>query len=195
MVCIYVEARGLCEGSCSTQASQKRILRSTGFSNENHARERQNSYISSRCAVFLRGRQHSLELEIKWHVYPHWKIRWNRSCRRSHPRYDESDILYKSCILFTEFNIARRTSLVENTGIYSTWAGSILTSAGPVWDLRVQLMDTRRRGSMSAGVRTDGVEEVTYCRSRRSARKRRWARRMREEIWFCECVWIWGPSR
>jgi hypothetical protein len=47
--------------------------------------------------------------------------------------------LYKSCILFTEFN--RPSNLVRDKGIYSTRAGSILTSAGPAWDLRVQLME------------------------------------------------------
>ena len=46
--------------------------------------------------------------------------------------------LYKSCILFTEFNSP--PNLVRVKGIYSTRAGSILTSAGPAWDLRVQLM-------------------------------------------------------
>ena len=47
--------------------------------------------------------------------------------------------LYKSCILFTEFNSP--PNLVSDKGIYSTRAGSILTSAGPAWDLRVQLME------------------------------------------------------
>ena len=50
--------------------------------------------------------------------------------------------LYKSCILFTESNSP--PNLVRDKRIYSTRAGSILTSAGPAWDLRVQLMDTRR---------------------------------------------------
>jgi hypothetical protein len=43
--------------------------------------------------------------------------------------------LYKSCILFTEFNSP--PNLVRDKGIYSTRAGSILASAGPAWDLRV----------------------------------------------------------
>ena len=47
--------------------------------------------------------------------------------------------LYKSCILFTEFNSL--PNLVRDKGIYSTHAVYILTSAGPVWDLRVQLME------------------------------------------------------
>jgi hypothetical protein len=47
--------------------------------------------------------------------------------------------LYKSCILFTEFNSP--PNLVRDKGIYSTRAGSILTSEGPAWDLRVQLME------------------------------------------------------
>ena len=49
--------------------------------------------------------------------------------------------LYKSCILFTKFNSP--PNLVRDKAIYSTRAGSILTSAGPAWDLRVQL-GTRR---------------------------------------------------
>ena len=48
-------------------------------------------------------------------------------------------IMYKSCILFTEFN--SQPNLVRDKGIYSTRAGSILTSVGPAWDLRVQLME------------------------------------------------------
>jgi hypothetical protein len=47
--------------------------------------------------------------------------------------------LYKSCILFTEFNCP--PNLVRDKGIYSTRAGPILTSAGPAWDLRVQLVE------------------------------------------------------
>ena len=35
-------------------------------------------------------------------------------------------------LLFTEFNSP--PNLVKNKGIYSTRAGSILTSAGPAWD-------------------------------------------------------------
>jgi hypothetical protein len=42
-------------------------------------------------------------------------------------------------VLFTEFN--RPPNLVRDKGIYSTRAGSILTSAGPAWDFRVQLME------------------------------------------------------
>ena len=42
-------------------------------------------------------------------------------------------------MLFTEFNSL--PNLITDKGIYSTWAGSILTSAGPAWDLRVQLME------------------------------------------------------
>jgi hypothetical protein len=41
--------------------------------------------------------------------------------------------------VFTEFN--SRPNLVRDKGIYSIRAGSILTSAGPAWDLRVQLME------------------------------------------------------
>jgi hypothetical protein len=47
--------------------------------------------------------------------------------------------LYKSCILLGIFNSP--PNLVRDKGIYSTRAGSILTSAGPAWDLRVQLME------------------------------------------------------
>ena len=47
--------------------------------------------------------------------------------------------LYKSYILFTEFNSP--PNLVRDKGIYSTRARFILTSAGPAWDLRVQLME------------------------------------------------------
>ena len=32
-------------------------------------------------------------------------------------------------------------NLGRDKGIYSTRAGSVLTSAGPAWDLRVQLME------------------------------------------------------
>ena len=41
--------------------------------------------------------------------------------------------LYKIFILSTEFD--RPPNLVRDKGIYSTRAGSILTSAGPAWDL------------------------------------------------------------
>ena len=47
--------------------------------------------------------------------------------------------LYKSCILLGKFNSP--PNLVRDKGIYSTRAGSILTSAGLAWDLRVQLME------------------------------------------------------
>jgi hypothetical protein len=47
--------------------------------------------------------------------------------------------LYKSCILLVKINSP--PNLVRDKGIYSTRAGSILTSAGPAWDLRVQLME------------------------------------------------------
>ena len=50
--------------------------------------------------------------------------------------------LYKSCILSTEFNSP--PNLVRDMAIYSTRAGSMLTSAGPAWDLRVQPYGTRR---------------------------------------------------
>ena len=57
--------------------------------------------------------------------------------------YRDQDVrdknLYKSCILFTEFNSP--PNLVRDKGIYSIRAGSILTSEGPAWDLRVQLME------------------------------------------------------
>jgi hypothetical protein len=43
------------------------------------------------------------------------------------------------CMVFTEFNSP--PNLVSDKGIYSTRAGSILTSAGQAWDLRVQLME------------------------------------------------------
>jgi hypothetical protein len=47
--------------------------------------------------------------------------------------------IYKSCILLVKINSP--SNLVRDKGIYSTRAGSILTSAGPAWDLRVQLME------------------------------------------------------
>jgi hypothetical protein len=47
--------------------------------------------------------------------------------------------LYKSCILLVKINSP--PNLVRDKGIYSTRAGSMLTSAGPAWDLRVQLME------------------------------------------------------
>jgi hypothetical protein len=82
--------------------------------------------------------------------------------------------LYKSCILSTEFNSP--PNLVRDKGIYSTRAGSMFTSAGPAWDLRVQPYGTRRGGSGSGGTGegTDGskkwrIEE--YCLSRRSLMK------------------------
>ena len=66
--------------------------------------------------------------------------------------------LYKCCILFTEFNSP--PNLIRDKGIYSTWAGSILINTGPAWDLKVQqLYRTRRWGSMSAGVGTDGPKK------------------------------------
>ena len=61
--------------------------------------------------------------------------------------------LYKSCILSTEFNSP--PNLVRDKGIYSTRAGSMLTSAGPAWDLRVQPYGTQRGGSVGAGEGTD----------------------------------------
>ena len=50
--------------------------------------------------------------------------------------------LYKSCILSTEFNSP--PNLIRDKVIYSTRAGSMLTSTGPAWDLRVHLYETRR---------------------------------------------------
>ena len=43
--------------------------------------------------------------------------------------------LYKSCILSTEFD--RPPNPIRDQGIYSTRAGSILTSAGPAWDFAI----------------------------------------------------------
>jgi hypothetical protein len=50
--------------------------------------------------------------------------------------------LYKSYILLVKINSP--PNLVRDKGIYSTRAGSMLTSAGPAWDLRVQPYGTRR---------------------------------------------------
>jgi hypothetical protein len=47
--------------------------------------------------------------------------------------------LYKSCILLVTINSP--PNVVRDKGIYSTRAGFILTSTGPAWDLRVQLME------------------------------------------------------
>ena len=52
----------------------------------------------------------------------------------------DKNLYKKSCILFTK-EINSPPNLVRDKGIYSTRAGSILTSAGPAWDLRVQLME------------------------------------------------------
>ena len=51
--------------------------------------------------------------------------------------------LYKSCILLVKINSL--PNLVRDKGIYSTRAGSILTCAGPAWDLRVQAAYGTRR--------------------------------------------------
>ena len=60
---------------------------------------------------------------------PRYAWKWHREIKN----------LYKSCILLRKFN--NLPSLVRDKEIYSTRAGSILTSAGPAWDLRVQLME------------------------------------------------------
>ena len=81
--------------------------------------------------------------------------------------------LYKSCILLVKINSP--PNLVRDKGIYSTRAGSILTSAGPAWDLRVQLMEHEGEDQWVQGVGTDGSKKwrIVYCLSRRSLMKRR----------------------
>jgi hypothetical protein len=88
-----------------------------------------------------------------------------------------NETFIRAVLLFTEFNSP--PNLVRDKGIYSTRAGSMLTSAGPAWDLRVEPYGTRRGGSGSgsggAGEGTDGSKKwrIEYCLSRRSLMKRR----------------------
>ena len=63
-------------------------------------------------------------------------VAWHRTLIE----YKRDKNLYKSCILLLRKSNSP-PNLVRDKGIYSTRAGSILTSAGTAWDLRVQLIE------------------------------------------------------
>ena len=158
----------------------------------------------SHCETVVDGHQYRSHFCSNFELVPIWTINWlkttmhsrhyaytqyirrNGYCTKSDssktnnamvatPSWQsrEKRNLYKSCILSTEFDSP--PNLVRDKGIYSTRAGSMLTSAGPAWDLRVQPYGTRRGGSTDAGVGTDGSKKwrIEYCLSRRSLMKRR----------------------
>jgi hypothetical protein len=61
-----------------------------------------------------------------------------------HSAYNWLEREIKICIRAVYYLLRKFNSppnLIRDKGIYSTWAGSILTSAGPSWDFRGQLME------------------------------------------------------
>jgi hypothetical protein len=84
--------------------------------------------------------------------------------------------LYKSCILLVKINSP--LNLIRDKGIYSTWVGSILTSAGPSWDLRVQLMEHEGEDQWVQGGDAGALQLVTTKqltpRTRHAATKYFW---------------------
>ena len=78
-------------------------------------------------------------------------------------------------------------NLIRDKGIYSTWAGSILTSAGPAWDLRAQLMEHEGEDQWVQGWELTGQRSgIKYSTAIRGALQDSGDVRgvCREEIWF-----------
>ena len=59
-----------------------------------------------------------------------------------HNMYDSREIkIFTRAVYYLLRKFNSPPNLVRDNGIYSTRAGSILTSAGPAWDLGVQLIE------------------------------------------------------
>ena len=93
-------------------------------------------------------------------------------------------------MLSTEFD--RPPNLVRDAGIYSTRAGSILTSAGPAWDFGVHVLCTYRRECHPRGNRCLRLVSIGLFIIFRSRRGKWWLDTL--PLPRSDTAVVWSPS-